>query len=138
MADNSHSLARHCGPAQDLKAANICLQATERGALITLLTCESSNESYVPPILSSPTKNMNMELLNCTRSGTIPYCFPQAGSRLVSSQTASDTLFFTFNQQQKFQSSLFCTVAFPVSVSSKSSIQAGKTSVTFLSSHSSH
>jgi hypothetical protein len=98
------------------------LQAAERGALITVVTCMSPTGNYVPPLLIFPRKNMKIELMNCTPPVSIYACLCLVGSKVISLQTGSDTLFVTLNQQQKIFSSLFWTVTSLMSITSKSSI----------------
>ena len=52
------------------------LKASERGALVTVVTCMNATGMYVPPMLVFPRKNMKPELLNGAPPGTIAKCHP--------------------------------------------------------------
>nr|CAH7753508.1 unnamed protein product [Callosobruchus chinensis] len=52
------------------------LTASERGALITMVTCMNAVGRFIPPMLIFPRKNMKPELLNGTPPGTVARCHP--------------------------------------------------------------
>ena len=50
----------------------ICsVQSAERGSLVTVVTCISPTEHFIPPLLVFPRKNMKPELMNGTPPGSI-------------------------------------------------------------------
>jgi len=50
------------------------LQSTERGSLVTVITCMSPTGHFIPPLLVLPRKNMEQELMNGTLPGSIHMC----------------------------------------------------------------
>ncbi|XP_069670121.1 jerky protein homolog-like [Periplaneta americana] len=52
------------------------LQAAERSALITIVTCMSPCGQFIPPMIIFPRKNMKMELMNGAPLGSIYACHP--------------------------------------------------------------
>ncbi|KAJ8892837.1 hypothetical protein PR048_005418 [Dryococelus australis] len=57
------------------------LSSAERGALITLVTCVSAPDRYIPPMLEFPHKNMKVELLQDAPPDTIAVCHPSGWSQ---------------------------------------------------------
>jgi hypothetical protein len=62
------------------------LQSTERGFLVTVITCMSPTGHFIPPLLVFPRKYMKPELMNGTPPGSIHVCHP---SELIQSETFS-------------------------------------------------
>jgi hypothetical protein len=58
------------------KKAVDTLSSSERGALVTVVTCMSASGIFVPPLLVFPRKNTKLELLDGTPPGTIGVCHP--------------------------------------------------------------
>jgi len=52
------------------------LQYTERGSLVTVVTCMSPTGHFIPPLLVFPRKNMKQELMIGTPPGSIHACHP--------------------------------------------------------------
>ncbi|CAH2006682.1 unnamed protein product [Acanthoscelides obtectus] len=52
------------------------LTASERGALVTIVTCMNAVGRYIPPMLVFPRKNMKPELLNGAPPGSVARCHP--------------------------------------------------------------
>ena len=52
------------------------VQTTERGFLVTVVTCLSPTGHFIPPLLVFPRKNMKQELMNGTSPGSIHACLP--------------------------------------------------------------
>lgn len=52
------------------------LQAAERGALITVVTCMNPAGHFIPPLIIFPRKNMKQELMDGTPLGSISACHP--------------------------------------------------------------
>jgi hypothetical protein len=57
------------------------LQITERGSLVTVITCMSQTGHFIPPLLVFPRKNMKQELMNGKPPGSI--CLPSLGADTV-------------------------------------------------------
>jgi hypothetical protein len=51
-------------------------QYTERGSLVTVITCMSPTGHFIPPLLVFPRKNMKQELMIGTPPGSIHACHP--------------------------------------------------------------
>ena len=52
------------------------LQFAERGSPVTVVTCMSPTEHFIPPLLVFPRKNMKQELMDGTSPGSIHACHP--------------------------------------------------------------
>ena len=50
------------------------LQSTERGSLVTVVTCMSPTGQFIPPLLAFPRKNLKQDLMNGTPPGSIHAC----------------------------------------------------------------
>jgi hypothetical protein len=58
------------------------LSSSERGALVTVVTCMSASGIFVPPLLVFPMKNMKFELLNGSPPGTVGVYHPSGWIQL--------------------------------------------------------
>jgi hypothetical protein len=63
-----------------------CLQSTEWGCLVTVITCVRPTGHFILPLLVFPIKNMKQELMNCTPPGSTHACHP---SGLIQSENFS-------------------------------------------------
>ena len=52
------------------------LTSAERGSLVTIVTCMNAVDSYVPPMIVWPRKNMKLELMDGAPAGAIWGCHP--------------------------------------------------------------
>jgi hypothetical protein len=50
------------------------LQSTERGSVVTVVSCMSPTGHFIPPLLVFPRKNMEQELMDGTPPGSIHAC----------------------------------------------------------------
>ena len=52
------------------------LTTAERGNLTTVVTCMNATETYLPPLIVFPRKNMKVELVDGASAGSISACHP--------------------------------------------------------------
>lgn len=52
------------------------MTSSERGNLVTIVTCMNAPDTFVPPLIVFPRKNMKEELLDGAPAGSISACHP--------------------------------------------------------------